>query len=296
MVALVGETNSGKSTLINALVQDKVSIVSHKVQTTRNRILAILTEGEKQIVFIDTPGLFKAKTAKDSVMLRFAYGSLAEASVVAVMVDCVKGITPVLEQLLERLKTLSHPNVVLVLNKVDLLLKTNRERLLELSKQMYSKGLFKEIFMLSALKGYEVERFQEYLLENLNQEGWLFNEDEVSNVSKQFWATEITREQIYRFVHKEVPYCLAVKPMLWDEGKKDIIIKQDIVVSRASHKKILVGNNAEGIKRICLAAKAELARQLDKNIHLYLFVKINDRALKREEYFNNLDCLQSKPS
>lgn len=293
IIALVGETNSGKSTLMNALVDDKVSIVSHKVQTTRNRILGISNEGLNQLIFIDTPGLFAPRTNKDSFMLKFAYGSLVEATTVVVMIDGQKGLTPVFQKLMQRLALLKHPNVILVINKIDLL-KAAKDKLLNLAAELYATKVFKEVFMISALQKASLTDLKNYLTSKVEYEGWLFDEDISSNVSQQFWATEITREKIYRFVHQEIPYALVVKPMLWDEGAKDVIIKQDIVVNKPSHKKILVGHKGATIRRISLASKEELASSMGKKVHLYLFVKVNGKAITKEQYFHNLDCINPK--
>lgn len=296
LVSLIGETNSGKSTLVNALVKDKVSIVSHKVQTTRNQILGVLTNKENQIIFVDTPGIFVPKKNTESFILRFAYNSLSEASIILVLLDAVKGITKVFENLLKRIEEFKDKNIILVLNKVDLISKENKVKMLEIADKLYKTKLFKEVFMISALKENGLDKLVRYLENSLDRNDWLFSEDYTSNVSLNFWATEITREKIYKYIHKELPYSIYVKPLLWNETDKAITIKQDIVVSKQSHKKIIIGGRGETIKRISIESRYELENYLDKKIHLYLFVKVDEKAFNKADIFVNESFIASKSS
>ncbi|MGV3278398.1 GTPase Era [Rickettsiales bacterium LUAb2] len=276
-ITLLGETNSGKSTLVNTMVGAKVSIVSHKVQTTRKKILGIYTDTTSQIVFIDTPGVFKAKRKLDDMMVSTAYGSITSADTILLVVDVQKGITEQLQNIIKRIKQNNTKNVILVLNKIDLI---DKLQLLTIAEELSKHGIFQKTFMISALKNKGVNELLNYLLNTLPTANWLFNQDDISNASLRFMAAEITREKIYKYLHQELPYMIMVAPEAWEEKSKSIIIKQVINVTSSSHKKIVIGSSGETIKRISIEARKELEDMFDKKIHLYLFVKVKENLFE----------------
>ena len=276
-VALIGAPNAGKSTLVNRLVGTKVSIVSHKVQTTRSMVRGIaMTEavtGRAQIVFVDTPGIFKPKRRLDRAMVDTAWGGARDADIVALLIDAGKGIDEEAEALLSRLGDVHHPKVLL-LNKIDTV---KRESLLKLADAASKAATFERIFMISALTGDGLDDFMAYLAEAVPPGPFLYPEDEVSDIPLRQLAAEITREKLFQRLHQELPYQATVETEAWSDQKNGSArVEQVIYVARESQKKIVIGKGGATIKAISMAARKEIAEIAEKPVHLFLFVKVRE--------------------
>lgn len=272
-VAVLGAPNAGKSTLVNALVGVKVSIVSHKVQTTRVPIRGIAIEGDCQMVFIDTPGIFAPKRRLDRAMVEAAWGS-ADADMIVLLIDAAKGIDEDVERIMSKLKDVGVPRVA-VLNKVDRV--SEKPRLLDLAADLGGRLGFERVFMVSALTGSGLADFRRYLASRMPEGPWHYPEDEVSDASERTLAAEITREKIYHFLHQELPYAATVETTAWKDLKDGSArIEQTIYVERESQRPIVLGKNGETIKKLSSLARKELAEQLQRPVHLFLFVKVRE--------------------
>jgi len=273
-VALVGAPNAGKSTLLNSLVGTKVSIVTHKAQTTRSQIRGVVTEGEAQIVFIDTPGIFAPKRRLDRAMVDAAWTGAGDADFVALIVDAERGMTEELESLLEGLANIRNPKV-LILNKVDLI---KREKLLALSESLNSRLNFEQTFMISALKGDGVKDFLDWAAERIPVGPWHFPEDQLTDLSLAITAAEVTREKLFLRIHDEIPYNTTVETEKFTINKDGSYrIDQVIYVTRDTHKKIVLGAGGQTIKAIGADARAELMDIFETKVHLFLFVKVREK-------------------
>ena len=273
-VAVIGAPNAGKSTLVNALVGAKVTIVSHKVQTTRMPIRGIAMEGASQLVFIDTPGIFSPKRRLDRAMVDAAWGGTSDADVVLLVVDAQKGVTEEVAAILSRLKDSRIPRG-LVLNKVDRL--DNKAKLLDLSARISGDVPFDTVFMISALSGNGVEDIRRYLASKVPLGPWHYPEDDISDLPLRMLAAEITREKLFHRLHEEIPYAATVETSSWEERKDGSVrIEQTVFVERDGQKKIVLGKGGQTIKQISSEARAELKDMLDRNVHLFLFVKVRD--------------------
>jgi GTP-binding protein Era len=273
-IALVGAPNAGKSTLLNALVGTKVSIVTHKAQTTRAQIRGVVTEGEAQIVFIDTPGIFTPRRRLDRAMVEAAWTGAGDADLVALIVDAERGITADVELLLQGLKDVPHPKV-LVLNKIDLL---KREKLLALSAGLNAKVAFERTFMISALSGDGVKDFLDWAAERIPPGPWHFPEDQLTDLTLALTAAEVTREKLFLRVHDEIPYNSTVETEKFTVNKDGSYrIDQVIYVTRDTHKKIVLGEGGRTIKAIGAEARAELMDIFETAVHLFLFVKVREK-------------------
>lgn len=273
-VAVIGATNAGKSTLVNALVGAKVTIVSHKVQTTRAPIRGIAIEGASQLVFIDTPGIFAPKRRLDRAMVGAAWTGAADADVIVLVVDAVRGIKEDVEAILARLKDSPRPKA-LVLNKVDRL--DSKEKLLDLSARLSTVVTFDTIFMISALTGDGVDDIRRYLAAKVPVGPWHYPEDDISDLPLRMLAAEITREKVFNRLHDELPYAATVETSDWQERKDGSVrIEQTLFVEREGQKKIVIGERGQTIKQISSEARAELKGLLERNVHLFLFVKVRD--------------------
>ena len=272
-VALIGAPNAGKSTLINQLVGTKVSIVTHKVQTTRSIVRGIATHGRAQIVFVDTPGIFKPRRRLDRAMVTTAWGGAKDADLVLVLIDAERGLRGDAEALVENLADVRQPKI-LVLNKVD---KVKRESLLALTAEVNSKAEFERTFMISALDGSGCADLLDFLAERLPEGPWYYPEDQISDLPMRQLAAEITREKLYLRLHQELPYSSHVETEKWEEKPDGSVrIDQVIYVERDSQKKIVLGHKGETIKAIGQAARKEIAEILDQKVHLFLFVKVRE--------------------
>ncbi|WP_068315908.1 GTPase Era [Polycladidibacter hongkongensis] len=272
-VALIGAPNAGKSTLLNQLVGLKVSIVTHKVQTTRTMIRGVAIKDESQIVFVDTPGIFRPRRRLDRAMVDSAWGGAKDADVIAVLIDATRGITEAVERILTELQNIKMPKVLL-LNKVDI---TKREKLLDLAKKANEYTKFNQTFMISALSGSGTKDILEYFAGEMPEGPWLYPEDQASDVPLRMLAAEITREKLYLRLHEELPYISTVETDLWQERKDGSVrIEQTIFVERDSQKSIVLGKNGKAIKAISSAAREEMQEAFEQKIHLFVFVKVRE--------------------
>ncbi len=272
-VALIGAPNAGKSTLVNQLGGTKVSIVTHKVQTTRALVRGIATHGAAQIVFVDTPGIFKPRRRLDTAMVTTAWGGAKDADVVLVLIDAERGIKGDADAILERLKDVRQP-MVLVLNKVD---RVKPEALLVLARTANERVPFRNTFMVSALTGSGCRDVLDYLAETLPAGPWYYPEDQISDLPMRQLAAEITREKLYLRLHQELPYSSHVETEKWEEKKDGSVrIEQVIYVERDSQKKIVLGHKGETIRAIGQAARKEIGDILEQKVHLFLFVKVRE--------------------
>ena len=273
-VALLGAPNAGKSTLTNALVGSKVSIVTHKVQTTRARITAIALHGPAQIIFVDTPGIFaKTKHRLEKAMVAAAWSGAEDADVRVLLVDVERGVDGDTHGIINRLKN-AGMKAVLVLNKVDLV---RRESLLALADSLNKEGIFSDVFMLSALKGDGVDDLRAALAEKIPVGTWHYPEDQLADIPQRLLAAEITREKLFLRLHQELPYAATVETEYWKSAKGGAIrIEQVIYVRRATQKAIVLGKGGQQIKQIGAEARADMAEIFGCKVHLFLFVKVRD--------------------
>jgi len=272
-VALIGAPNVGKSTLVNALVGSKVTIVSRKVQTTRALIRGIVVENHAQIILVDTPGIFSPKRRLDRAMVSTAWSGAHDADLVCVLIDAREGIDEEADAILNRLATVQHAKI-LVLNKIDLV---PREKLLALAKTANDRLKFAQTFMISALSGDGVEDLRRALAEIVPKGPFHYPEDQMSDAPLRHLAAEITREKIFRQLHQELPYQSTVETDSWTERKdKSIRIEQTIYVERESQRKIVLGKAGATIKSIGAEARKEIAEILGQPVHLFLFVKVRE--------------------
>ena len=272
-VALIGAPNAGKSTLLNQLVGTKVSIVTHKVQTTRALVRGIATHGAAQIVFVDTPGIFRPRRRLDRAMVTTAWGGARDADLVLVLIDAERGIKGDAAAILENLDGVRQPKV-LVLNKVD---RVKRENLLKLAADANDKVAFERTFMVSALTGSGCADLLDWLAERLPQGPWYYPEDQISDLPMRQLAAEITREKLYLRLHQELPYSSHVETEKWEERQDGSVrIEQVIYVERDSQKKIVLGHKGETIRAIGQAARKEIGDILEQPVHLFLFVKVRE--------------------
>lgn len=284
VVAIVGAPNAGKSTLVNALVGQKVAIVSPKVQTTRTRLIGIAIEGRTQLLLVDTPGIFKPRRRLDRAMVQAAWESATGADIVVLVIDARAGMTEEVSALLDSIKEREEPRM-LALNKVDV---APRHKLLTLAQEANERVPFAETFMIAAKTGDGVPDLKATLAAAMPEGPWHFPADQVSDVTTRLLAAEITREQIYRQLHEELPYATAVETEKWEDRKDgSAAIHQQILVERDSQKGIVLGKGGAQIKKLGAAARAELEEQLGRRVHLFLHVKVKsdwaeDRAVYRD--------------
>lgn len=286
VVAVVGAPNAGKSTLVNQLVGAKVSIVTHKVQTTRTRVRGIAIQDSSQIVFVDTPGIFLAKRRLERAMVQAAWASVEDADAVLVIHDAGRSrISDETRQVLEGLAQV-RSEVILVLNKVDLV---KREKLLDLAAELSASGNFSRVFMISALNGDGTQDLLDYLAGRMPAGPWLFPEDQLSDLSLRMLAAEITREKLFLNLHQELPYALTVETESWEDFKDGSArVQQVIYVSRDQHKAICLGKGGKTIRQVRQTAQREMEEALGQPIHLFLFVKVRENWIDDPERYRNL--------
>ena len=283
-VAVVGAPNAGKSTLVNALVGQKVAIVTPKAQTTRTRLMGVAILGESQILLTDTPGIFEPKRRLDRAMVAAAWGSAQDADLIALVVDVATTVHRGVTAMADRLKERSEPKI-LVLNKVDLV---RKEELLKLAQDLGARADFEEIYMISASTGDGVADLKAALAARVPEGPWHFPEDQVSDATDRMMAAEVTREQLFLQLHAELPYASAVETEKYEERKDgSVAIHQQILVGRDSQKAIVLGKGGARIREIGAMARAELSQMLGRKVHLFLHVKVNpkwedDRGLYRD--------------
>ncbi|MBV8848659.1 MAG: GTPase Era [Methylobacteriaceae bacterium] len=284
-VALIGAPNAGKSTLLNALVGSKVSIVSRKVQTTRALVRGIAIDGDAQMIFVDTPGIFVPRRRLDQAMVASAWGGAGDADVVALLVDARKGIDGEVEAILSGLNKLKAP-VILILNKIDTV---ERSILLKLSADLNARLAFRETFMISALTADGVPHLKNKLAAMMPEGPWLYPEDQVSDAPLRLLAAEITREKLFERLHDELPYQSTVETESWKElPDGSARIEQTIYVAREGQKKIVLGEGGRTIKAIGQAARGEIAEAAEQKVHLFLFVKVRPNWIDDPERYREM--------
>lgn len=272
-VAIVGPTNSGKSTFINAIFNKKISITSHKVQTTRTRIKAVKMFGDVQMIFFDTPGIFKPNRRLDRAMVGTALDSIGQTDAILLMIDAKKGITKTVKDIILKFKNLK--NVFACLNKIDLVLKSN---LLELAQELSSLYSFKEIFMISALKKDGIDSILKSLSSVMPESCYLFDPKDSIDIPDELYLSELTREKIYKYIHKELPYLINVITEKVDVDSDGVLdIYQKVLVKSLGHKKILIGRGGDQLKKIGMEARFDIQNQWDVNARLHLFVKVDPK-------------------
>ena len=272
-VALIGAPNAGKSTLINALVGSKVSIVSRKVQTTRALVRGIAMVGDAQLVLMDTPGIFAPRRRLDRAMVTTAWGGAHDADLVVLLIDAKKGIDEEAEAILGKLGEIARPTV-LVLNKVDLV---DKPALLKLTQALNDKAKFDASFMVSALTGDGVDALKAWLAHHAPQGPWHYPEDQISDAPMRSLAAEITREKLFDRLHQELPYQATVETDVWKDLRDGSArIEQTIYVERESQRKIVLGKGGATIKAIGAEARKEIAELSEQKVHLFLFVKVRE--------------------
>jgi GTPase len=281
-IAVLGEPNAGKSTLINQLIGQKVSIVSSKVQTTRQRVLGIALVGEAQLVLMDTPGIFTPKKRLDRAMVAAAWEAGREADQSVVIVDASQKNQNRSQEILKRLEGGTH-QAILVLNKVDLI---DKARLLALAETYRSYASVTDIFMVSALTGDGVADLATHLADRAAEGPWMFPEDEITDMPQRLWAAEITREQLYHQLHQELPYETFVETESWEEfNNGSVKINQVIYVNRPGQKSIILGKRGSKIMDISKAARIELSQLLGRPVHLFLYVKVDENWLEKFSFY-----------
>ena len=286
-VALIGEPNAGKSTLLNRMVGAKVSIVTHKVQTTRTRIRGIAMAGQSQIVFVDTPGLFRPRRRLDRAMVAAAWGGAADADIVVLLIEAHRGITDGVRQIIETLKEHQNPQpVALAINKID---RVEAKVLLALTKEMNELYDFTKTFLISAEKGHGVEDLKGWLAGELPKGPWLYPEDQIADLPLRMIAAEVTREKLTLRLHQELPYQLTVETESWEERKDGSArIDQIVYVARDGHKGIILGKKGETIKAVSQSARTDLEEFLGRKVHLFLQVKVRPNWLEESERYNEM--------
>jgi len=283
--AIIGAPNAGKSTLVNQLTGSKVSIVSHKVQTTRARIRAIAIEGNAQIVLVDTPGIFKPRRTLDRAMVDNAWGGAGDADAVVLLVDGRPGLTDEAKSIIAQLQN-TRAKAILVINKIDLM---PRERILEVAAEFNAAYPFEKTFMVSALNGSGTQDLLKHLGSQMPESPWLYPADQVADVQLRFMAAEMTREVIYERLHEELPYSSTVETETWEERKDGSVkIGQIIYVERDSQKAIVLGKGGQTVKLLGQMARKEMEAQFDRKVHLFLFVKVRENWAEDKERLRNM--------
>ena len=269
-IAIIGPTNAGKSTLLNQIMERKVSIVSHKVQTTRTRLRAIKMVGDKQLIFVDTPGVFKPSRRLDRAMVGAAMSAIDDANAVLLLIDAQKGITQTVRDLIEKIK--NHKNLFVALNKVDAI---SKETLLPMVAELSNMAEFKEIFMISALKNDGVKQMLQSLADVMPESPYLFETKDSVDVPDMLYLSELTREKVYKYIHQELPYHINVVTEKVETDAEGVLeIYQKIVVQNEGHKKIVVGRGGTQLKKIGTAARHDIQDQWGGNARLHLFVRV----------------------
>ena len=277
-IALIGEPNAGKSTLLNRMVGAKVSIVTHKVQTTRARIRGICMEGAAQLVFVDTPGLFKPRRRLDRAMMAAAWGGAMDADIVVLLVEAHRGVSSGVQSIIDQLKELEGRRVILAINKID---RVKSDALLALTQQLNAAFAFEKTFMISAERGHGVPDLRAWLGQELPEGPWLYPEDQIADLPLRMIAAEMTREKLTLRLHQELPYQLTVETESWEERPDGSArVDQVIYVVRDGHKGILLGNKGETIKAVSKAAREELEGFLERRVHLFCKVKVRQKWLE----------------
>ena len=290
-VAIIGAPNAGKSTLVNALVVRKVSIVTPKVQTTRFQVRGVMMHGSAQLVLVDTPGVFAPRRRLDRAMVASAWEGADDADAIVHVVDAAAQLSQArrtvedVERVIDGLKA-HELKAVLVLNKIDLI---KREELLDLSQKLFETGVYSDVFMISASNGDRIKDLADFLVTLMPESPYLYPEDQIADLSERMLAAEVTREKLYLRVHDELPYGLTVETDSWKDNKDGSVrIEQTVYVEREGHKPIILGKGGQTIKWVSTAARTDLEEQLDRKVHLFLFVKVRPNWGDERARFNAL--------
>ncbi|MBL4604083.1 MAG: GTPase Era [Emcibacteraceae bacterium] len=284
-VALIGAPNAGKSTLLNALVGSKIAIVTHKVQTTRSRLVGVAIHEETQMIFVDTPGIFSPKKRLERAMVAAAWEGANDADVVVLLVDATHKITDSTRIIAEGLKG-SSKRKILALNKIDIV---KRERLLAMSQELNDLGDFEETLMISAKTENGLDTLKDKLSACLPDGPWLYPEDHLTDITERMLASEITREKFFLRFHEELPYATTIETERWKELKDGSVrIEQIIYVERDTQKMIVIGKGGQGLKSIGKAAREELQELLGREVHLFIFVKVRKGWSDDKERYRNM--------
>ena len=290
-VAVIGAPNAGKSTLVNALVGRKVSIVTPKVQTTRFQVRGVMMHGRAQIILVDTPGVFAPRRRLDRAMVASAWEGANDADAIAHVVDAPaqlkRGGRTVedVDRVIDGLKRHDH-KAVLVLNKIDLI---KRDELLALSQKLFETGVYSDVFMISASRGERISDLAGHLAKAMPESPWLYPEDQIADLSERLLAAEVTREKLFLRVHEELPYALTVETESWKDLRDGAVrIEQTIYVEREGHRPIILGKDGQTAKWVGKAAREELEEQLGRKVHLFLFVKVRPKWGEDRERFTAL--------
>jgi GTP-binding protein Era len=285
-VALVGAPNAGKSTLLNRLVGTKLSIVSPKVQTTRRRVLGIATEGDAQVIYVDTPGIFTPKRRLERAMVSAAWQGAGDADLIVLVVDAaLKRVDEDTRAIIARFDDERRP-AVLALNKIDLM---RRDRLLALTQELNRDGRFTDTFMISATSGDGVDDLRAALAARLPAGPWLYPEDQLSDLPVRLLAAEITREKLFLQLHQELPYASTVETESWEEFKDGSVrISQVIFVQRDSQRAIVIGKGGQRLRALGEAARLEMESFLERRVHLKLFIKVREDWLEDPERYREM--------
>lgn len=266
-IGILGQTNVGKSTLINRLIGQKVSIISPKVQTTRTRVRGVLTEGETQLVLVDTPGIFKPKRRLDRAMLDATWSASEDADKLVIVIDGTKGLMETDLEIIQK----ADQKITLIINKVDLV---KKDKMLPLLEKINTLKQILQVFCVSAQTGEGIKELKEYLIQLAPPAPWMFPEDELTDLPDRLFCAEITREKLFLYLRQELPYQLTVEPVSFKTNKDSIRIEQNIIVSKEAQKSIVLGAHGSMIKKIGESARKEMTRQLGQKVHLFLFVKV----------------------
>jgi len=281
-VALIGAPNAGKSTLLNRLVGQKLAIVTPKVQTTRSRLLGIATDGQTQLIFVDTPGIFAPRRRLDRAMVAAAWAGASDADVTVLLVDASRGIDDDTVRITGRLKD-ARASLILALNKID---QVRRDALLGLTERLSQLAAFSRVFMISGLTGDGVDDLRDHLAGAVPEGPFLFPPDQLSDAPERWLAAEVTREQVFLQLHDELPYSATVETESWEERPDGSVrVQQVIYVRKPSQRAIVLGDGGKRIKTIGARARAELGAMLDRKVHLFLFVKVRDGWLDDPERY-----------
>ena len=286
-VALIGEPNAGKSTLLNKMVGAKISIVTHKVQTTRTRIRGVSIEDQSQIIFVDTPGLFEPRRRLDRAMVAAAWRCAADSDITLLLVEAHRGLTEGVEKIISSIsETGLNRKIAVAINKID---KVDVNDLLSLSKEINESYPFTETFMISAEKGKGVDDLRRWLASNLPEGPWLYPDDQISDMPLRMIAAEITREKLTLRLHQELPYQLTVETEKWEEKPdKSVRIEQMIYLSRSGHKGIVLGKKGETIKAVSMASRLSIEEFLGSKVHLFLRLKVREKWMDEVERYSEM--------
>ncbi len=286
-VALIGEPNEGKSTLLNQMVGAKISIVTHKVQTTRTRIRGVSIENQSQIIFVDTPGLFIPRRRLDRAMVAAAWNGAADSDITLLMVEAHRGLTEGVEKIISSISEIGmNGKLALVINKID---KVKVNDLLSLSKEINDRHPFVETFMISAEKSKGINDLRRWVAYNLPEGPWLYPDDQISDMPLRMIAAEITREKLTLRLHQELPYQLTVETEKWEEkADKSVRIEQIIYLSRSGHKGIVLGKKGETIKAVSMASRLSIEEFLGARVHLFLRLKVREKWMEETERYSEM--------